>query len=238
MQSRPNSGFNPLPSPRVEDYSYEGTSSYIISSEHGAMFSDGDIPRGWRGYHPRILQVDNSPVPTYSQCGYTSQDFKTPAIMSSQQSDIVYESLETSHDYPAMDMNGTPTHDPEDCTRSPSHYPSLESITFNRLASFRIPSSETSEDGSELVSREMTVTGADELGIEEPYAKLIHRALMSAPNHSMVLQEIYQWFRENTSKGSSDSKGWMNSIRHNLSMNAVSLTSIPPCLHETNLTTS
>ncbi|KUJ24529.1 winged helix DNA-binding domain-containing protein, partial [Mollisia scopiformis] len=52
------------------------------------------------------------------------------------------------------------------------------------------------------------------------YAKLIYRALMSAPNHSMVLQEIYQWFRDNTAKGASDGKGWMNSIRHNLSMNA------------------
>ncbi|KAH8813088.1 hypothetical protein F5884DRAFT_323150 [Xylogone sp. PMI_703] len=55
---------------------------------------------------------------------------------------------------------------------------------------------------------------------EEPYAKLIYRALMSTPNHSMALQDIYRWVRTNTSKGSNDSKGWMNSIRHNLSMNA------------------
>ena len=56
---------------------------------------------------------------------------------------------------------------------------------------------------------------------EEPYAKLIYRALLSTPNHSMVLQEIYQWFLENTNKGKSMSTGWRNSIRHNLSMNAV-----------------
>ncbi|KAK4184934.1 hypothetical protein QBC35DRAFT_33553 [Podospora australis] len=54
---------------------------------------------------------------------------------------------------------------------------------------------------------------------EEPYAKLIYRAFMSKPNHAMTLQEIYQWFRENTDKGKDDSKGWQNSIRHNLSMN-------------------
>jgi len=81
--------------------------------------------------------------------------------------------------------------------------------------------SEASDDGLPS-SREMTAVEAEEHGADEPYAKLIYRALMSAPDHSMVLQEIYQWFRENTTKGSSDSKGWMNSIRHNLSMNAVS----------------
>lgn len=59
---------------------------------------------------------------------------------------------------------------------------------------------------------------------DEPYAKLIFRALMSKPDHRMTLQEIYQWFRDHTSKadGDKDKKGgWQNSIRHNLSMNAV-----------------
>ncbi|KAK3392733.1 hypothetical protein B0H63DRAFT_515951 [Podospora didyma] len=57
------------------------------------------------------------------------------------------------------------------------------------------------------------------LKTEEPYAKLIYRAFMSTPRHSMTLQEIYQWFRENTDKGKTEGKGWQNSIRHNLSMN-------------------
>ncbi|KAH7156457.1 hypothetical protein EDB81DRAFT_880774 [Dactylonectria macrodidyma] len=55
---------------------------------------------------------------------------------------------------------------------------------------------------------------------EEPYAQLIHRAFKSRPNYSMTLQEIYSWFRENTDKAKSQNKGWQNSIRHNLSMNA------------------
>ncbi|KAF4461472.1 forkhead box o4 [Fusarium albosuccineum] len=64
---------------------------------------------------------------------------------------------------------------------------------------------------------------------EEPYAQLIYRALMSAPGHAMTLQEIYQWFRENTDKDAKcdktakkvgkNAEGWQNSIRHNLSMN-------------------
>lgn len=56
---------------------------------------------------------------------------------------------------------------------------------------------------------------------DEPYAQLIHRAFLSRPNKSMTLQEIYQWFRENTDKAKSTGKGWQNSIRHNLSMNGV-----------------
>ncbi|KAF3904502.1 hypothetical protein AA313_de0207939 [Arthrobotrys entomopaga] len=59
--------------------------------------------------------------------------------------------------------------------------------------------------------------GEDEL---PPYAELIYEALKSAPGHQMHLQDIYQWFRDNYAKFRNDpSKGWMNSIRHNLSMN-------------------
>lgn len=66
-----------------------------------------------------------------------------------------------------------------------------------------------------------STSNTEENKTEEPYAKLIHRALMGAPFHSMALQEIYQWFIDNTDKGSSPGSGWRNSIRHNLSMNAV-----------------
>ncbi len=56
----------------------------------------------------------------------------------------------------------------------------------------------------------------------EPYAQLIYKALMSAPEHRMVLKEIYEWFERNTDKAKyNSSKGWQNSIRHNLSMNGV-----------------
>jgi hypothetical protein len=58
---------------------------------------------------------------------------------------------------------------------------------------------------------------------ELPYAQLIHRALLSAPNHTMVLRDIYAWFERYTDKAAhSETRGWQNSIRHNLSMNGVS----------------
>lgn len=56
---------------------------------------------------------------------------------------------------------------------------------------------------------------------EPPYSKLIYDALISTPEKMMPLQEIYAWFEKNTSKGKDKKRGWQNSIRHNLSMNAV-----------------
>lgn len=62
----------------------------------------------------------------------------------------------------------------------------------------------------------------DDRILDEPYAKLIYRALKAAPGYSMALQDIYQWFQKNTDKVKPGQIGWRNSIRHNLSMNAVS----------------
>lgn len=81
-------------------------------------------------------------------------------------------------------------------------------------------------DGGVRLSEEDSDT--DSATSDEPYARLIWRALMSARDHKMVLKEIYEWFEKNTNKAKNpDSKGWQNSIRHNLSMNAVSRWSDP-----------
>ncbi|KAF2458434.1 hypothetical protein BDY21DRAFT_302623 [Lineolata rhizophorae] len=55
----------------------------------------------------------------------------------------------------------------------------------------------------------------------QPYARLIHQALINAPDHTMVLKDIYKWFEVHTDKAKNNkgTKGWQNSIRHNLSMN-------------------
>lgn len=59
---------------------------------------------------------------------------------------------------------------------------------------------------------------------DKPYAMLIYEALKQAPGHRMMLRDIYDWFRQNTTKvQESGSNGWQNSIRHNLSMNKVGL---------------
>lgn len=57
-----------------------------------------------------------------------------------------------------------------------------------------------------------------------PYAKLIERALLEAKGNRLVLKDIYRWFEQNTNKADDTAfKGWQNSVRHNLSMNGVSL---------------
>ena len=91
-----------------------------------------------------------------------------------------------------------------------------------------IKSESSSSEGSQRSESE--ALGADETDPEgnEPYAKLIYRALLGAPGHRMVLKEIYEWFIDHTGKNKNPSqKGWQNSIRHNLSMNGVSG---PTCL--------
>jgi hypothetical protein len=63
---------------------------------------------------------------------------------------------------------------------------------------------------------------------EQPYAQLIYQALLGADNHTMILRDIYDWFLKYTDKAAaSETKGWQNSIRHNLSMNGVSPTRFP-----------
>ncbi|OBT69906.1 hypothetical protein VE03_00594 [Pseudogymnoascus sp. 23342-1-I1] len=89
-------------------------------------------------------------------------------------------------------------------------------VSMSRTPSLPDAASCKAEDDAE----DDVASNAEDSKIGEPYAKLIHRALMGAPSHSMALQEIYQWFIDNTEKGSSSGSGWRNSIRHNLSMNA------------------
>jgi len=57
---------------------------------------------------------------------------------------------------------------------------------------------------------------------EQPYAQLIYQALRHADGNTMILRDIYDWFVKYTDKATaSETKGWQNSIRHNLSMNGV-----------------
>ncbi len=57
-----------------------------------------------------------------------------------------------------------------------------------------------------------------------PYAKLIERALLEAEGNRLLLKDIYTWIEVNTNKASNpSSNGWKNSVRHNLSMNGVSI---------------
>jgi hypothetical protein len=56
----------------------------------------------------------------------------------------------------------------------------------------------------------------------DSYAKQLEQCLKSVPDYTMVLKDIYTWFQKNTERSKDPkSRGWQNSIRHNLSMNKV-----------------
>nr|AZN23180.1 forkhead box protein O [Oscheius chongmingensis] len=60
---------------------------------------------------------------------------------------------------------------------------------------------------------------------EESYSDIIARALESAPEGRLKLNEIYQWFSDNIPyfrerSSQEEAAGWKNSIRHNLSLHS------------------
>jgi len=58
----------------------------------------------------------------------------------------------------------------------------------------------------------------------QAYAHYLYRCLLQAPGHKMALGDIYHWLLLHCDKiRESSGKGWQNSIRHNLSMNKVSI---------------
>lgn len=209
---------------------YYDYSSPLSNNDHnGAWLRDMDsgVPR-WMPENVRIFNdPSNMAMENYEPSMYmidpNRSDFQTLNPNSNQNhrhNNNLYPSLDEPRDFARLSISHSPGPRPkmEDDSFGP------HSLPYDKPPPF-MTSNESSDDGRGNSSREMTAVELDEHGIDEPYAKLIYRALMSAPNHSMVLQEIYQWFRDNTQKGASDGKGWMNSIRHNLSMNAVSLRS-------------
>jgi hypothetical protein len=87
-----------------------------------------------------------------------------------------------------------------------------------------VASTLSEEDEITMENSDATLEGETK---EEPYAKRIYRCLINAPDHTMVLRGIYDWFVENTEKGKErEASAWKNSIRHNLSMNKVGSISV------------
>ncbi|KAF8865205.1 hypothetical protein BDZ45DRAFT_439246 [Acephala macrosclerotiorum] len=196
---------------------YYGFSPAITGNDgNGVWLRDMDpgVPR-WMPENIRLFQdPSNMSMDSYDPSMYMIDPNKSDDMPNNHhRSNMSYPSLEEPRDFARLSISHSPGPKMEDDGFGPS------SLPYDKPPPF-MASNESSEDGGGNSSREMTAVDLDDHGADEPYAKLIYRALMSAPNHSMVLQEIYQWFRENTQKGSSDGKGWMNSIRHNLSMNA------------------
>lgn len=55
------------------------------------------------------------------------------------------------------------------------------------------------------------------------YAQLLYQCLKEAPGYTLSLRELYEWVSQHSQKAKDPkNRGWQNSVRHNLSMNAVS----------------
>ncbi|KAJ5551523.1 Winged helix-turn-helix transcription repressor DNA-binding [Penicillium sp. DV-2018c] len=99
---------------------------------------------------------------------------------------------------------------------------------LSEISSYQSPQSLTAASPSmtvhttdQLSPRLSTAEKTEERSSQLPYSVLIYRALKAAPGNKLPLQGIYNWFQANTNKGADpNEKGWQNSIRHNLSMNA------------------
>ncbi|PIB03126.1 Fork-head transcriptional regulator 2 [Cercospora beticola] len=65
-------------------------------------------------------------------------------------------------------------------------------------------------------SDEQTAESADPC-----YAQLLYKCLVEAPDHTLSLRELYEWVAQHSQKARDpNNRGWQNSVRHNLSMNA------------------
>lgn len=232
----------PWGDPNQYHYSFDDLNShsnYGYSSGITTSTSDSSFPRGINCEEtPRCMPDDVGEHSHHNMllndgygCSliYTVNAPCKPGMQSllSSRSSLAFNSIDNPRELSRLSISTSP--------RGGTRRELTSSNIFDKPSPFRLPSKAPSEDGGHS-SREMTAVEGEDPSADEPYAKLIYRALMSKPSHSMVLQEIYQWFRDNTLKGSSDTKGWMNSIRHNLSMNAVRAISSETTIFSTLLT--
>lgn len=116
-----------------------------------------------------------------------------------------------------------PRHSARESPITPQSPPISISSKQSSLPSCASMSPAPTASGADNTSPRLSVGESDqEQNGGQPYSRLIWEALMSTEDKMLPLQGIYQWFEQNTDKGKNEElKGWQNSIRHNLSMNAV-----------------
>jgi hypothetical protein len=210
---------------RQPDYNYSMKNDYYdlaapsVEDTQGpfssrGIFDDTACPRTWAQPYDRgtpwSFDLEDGTAPGYLV--HPPREFCMEAMTDGHA--IGYVADGNSREFSHLSISRSPTMESLVPTSTPAaveHTPTLANV----------PSSKASEYGDDE-GAEGSQSAPEERISDEPYAKLIYRALLGAQDHRMALQEIYQWFIENTDKGSLTTSGWRNSIRHNLSMNAVS----------------
>ncbi|RBR23574.1 uncharacterized protein FIESC28_03756 [Fusarium coffeatum] len=232
----------PSPPPGPDDYdncSYQSSPS--SGSAPMSCYNPSPIsPRTWSSPEfplpqPETLQSQQNSFKNLRVCTPTSTDgypVRGPRVLTPLTSGYMGPGFENEHDgLPRIYSPATiasPSTGALSCTSSP--HEQLLGTPVHMKARPESPAGQAGYRASPEVNGEAEPQGAAaNAKTDEPYAKLLWRALMSTPDHAMTLQEIYQWFRENTDKDikkdhserrpGKNAEGWQNSIRHNLSMN-------------------
>lgn len=138
--------------------------------------------------------------------------------------------IEPQNHYDTISEHGTNDHLMQ--SRDDFDYQHGTNLNSEYHGSYDSPDSDftraSTPNDDDLLQQPYSLNSGDEMVVdkEQPYAQLIYQALLQADGNTMILKDIYDWFLRYTDKASgSETKGWQNSIRHNLSMNGVSLSS-------------
>ncbi|TDZ48373.1 Forkhead box protein J3 [Colletotrichum trifolii] len=210
----PNMGSAVWPSPRssvdeFDNYSYRGQAP---TSYHPASLS----PRTW----PSSVQTPppaQFEVPFHHQEAYEGLPSDH---MTMSPEDLRGASLNISVEYGTgcyQQQDAAPKYEsPPQISTSVSPY-ATSPVSMQEAYKADMNASPATTSPPPAPQRSLT---AESKGESEPYAQLIWKALRSQENHCMTLQQLYQWFIDNTDKPEkAGSGGWRNSVRHNLSMN-------------------
>ena len=183
----------------MQSYPFSSAWPYANTGVASMMPGNGTIPMG---VDPRQLQGYEGSMPQEQATGTTLRSFCSPPGIQSQPFDRP-SGCSTPSSF-CLDFNS-----PEGVSSSSDFQHSSSNSPMP------IIDQDSCSGGRHFVDDDTNEAN-------EPYNKLLFRCLKSAPNHELQLKEIYNWFRQNTSKGRiPNQKGWQNSIRHNLSMNKV-----------------
>ena len=209
-----------VPTPHLNPTPHLQQSQFFPSPNHDLPMTFGphqmNQMQNYQFCYPRSVPNVNSPNMMESPNGLhplskalVAETFQQSMDLSAQKTIYPLEELEDDRKYGRSPMSSL-----EVPQGTELDYLSRDAICQDRVYRSSATPFGESDNGS----------GCDEFHLDrdEPYAQRIYRCLKEAPDHTMVLKDIYKWFTENTDKGQDPNvKGWQNSIRHNLSMNKV-----------------
>lgn len=206
---------NSAPNHLVEPILWDYATSYIPSAQ---SFPSSTFQRSMLYGDDTVQDPPIPPRHTRSRPYAVESEHQKFASSFAQQRRLKYPHANSRRATPITDASGKPQH-------IWSAEPKLLTLPTTKLEILTVSSPDMNRgcEGVTLLNRNDAESDMDPSENAEPYAQLIYRALRDAPGYGMVLKDIYDWFEKNTDKAKNPlSKGWQNSIRHNLSMNGVS----------------